>query len=123
MGILTRLGIAAFIAANAKILFRLVVSSAIILIFNVLYSKYEALLLATNPEKLFIPLYIYTAIVISLIVWTLISFKWFSTFNEAKRKLEVVDSFKNMPNEYESIKDVLRRPKLKTKKDKILNKN
>ena len=67
MGILTRLGIAAFIAANAKILFRLVVSSAIILIFNVLYSKYEALLLATNPEKLFIPLYIYTAIVISLI--------------------------------------------------------
>ena len=123
MGILTRLGIAAFIAANAKILFRLVVSSAIILIFNVLYSKYEALLLATNPEKLFIPLYIYTAIVISLIVWTLISFKWFSTFNEAKRNLEVIDSFKNMPNEYESIKDVLRRPKLKTKKDKILNKN
>ena len=123
MGILTRLGIAAFIAANAKILFRLVVSSAIILIFNVLYSKYEALLLATDPEKLFIPLYIYTAIVISLIVWTLISFKWFSTFNEAKRNLEVIDSFKNMPNEYESIKDVLRRPKLKTKKDKILNKN
>ncbi len=123
MGIFTRLGIAAFIAANAKILFRLVVSSAIILIFNVLYSKYEALLLATNPEKLFIPLYIYTAIVISLIVWTLISFKWFSTFNEAKRNLEVIDSFKNMPNEYESIKDVLRRPKLKTKKDKILNKN
>ena len=123
MGIFTRLGIAAFIAANAKILFRLVVSSAIILIFNVLYSKYEALLLATDPEKLFIPLYIYTAIVISLIVWTLISFKWFSTFNEAKRNLEVIDSFKNMPNEYESIKDVLRRPKLKTKKDKILNKN
>ena len=123
MGIFTRLGIAAFIAANAKILFRLVVSSAIILIFNVLYSKYEALLLATNPEKLFIPLYIYTAIVISLIVWTLISFKWFSTFNEAKRNLEIIDSFKNMPNEYESIKDVLRRPKLKTKKDKILNKN
>ena len=93
MGILTRLGIAAFIAANAKILFRLVVSSAIILIFNVLYSKYEALLLATNPEKLFIPLYIYTAIVISLIVWTLLSFKWFSSFKEAEKQLEVENSF------------------------------
>ena len=104
MGIFTRLGIAAFIAANAKILFRLVVSSAIILIFNVLYSKYEALLLVTNPEKLFIPLYIYTAIVILLIVWTLLSFKWFSSFREAEKKLEVTNSYINKPDEYEKIK-------------------
>jgi hypothetical protein len=123
MSLFTKVGIAAFIAANAKIFFRLVVSVIIIIIFNFLYSKYEALLLATSPEKLFIPLYIYTAIIISLIIWTLLSFKWFSTFNEAKRKLEVIDSFKNMSNEYESIKDVLIRPKLRTKKDKVLNKN
>jgi len=107
MGIFTRLGIAAFIAANAKILFRLVVSSAIILIFNVLYSKYEALLLATNPEKLFIPLYIYTAIVISLIVWTLLSFRWFSSFREAEKKLEVTNSYRNKPDEYEKITSIL----------------
>ena len=75
MGILTKLGIAAFLSANAKILFRLLTSITIIVIFNLLYSKYEVLLLSTNPEKLFIPLYIYTAIVISLIVWTLLSFK------------------------------------------------
>ncbi len=117
MGIFTKLGIAAFIAANAKILFRLVVSSAIILIFNVLYSKYEALLLVTNPEKLFIPLYIYTAIVISLIVWTLLSFKWFSSFREAEKKLEVTNSYKNKPNEYEKIKDISAYPKLKRLKD------
>ena len=121
MGILTRLGIAAFIVANAKILFRLVVSSAIILIFNVLYSKYEALLLATNPEKLFIPLYIYTAIVISLIVWTLLSFKWFSSFKEAEKKIEVENSFKDKPDDYEKIQDISRYPKLKTRKDSILN--
>ena len=122
MGILTRLGIAAFIAANAKILFRLVVSSAIILIFNVLYSKYEALLLVTNPEKLFIPLYIYTAIVISLIVWTLLSFKWFSSFREAEKKLEIKNSFKNKPDEYEKIKDATKYPNLKTIKEDILGK-
>ena len=122
MGILTRLGIAAFIAANAKILFRLVVSLAIILIFNVLYSKYEALLLATNPEKLFIPLYIYTTIVISLIVWTLLSFRWFSSFREAEKKLEIKNSFKNKPDEYEKIKDATKYPNLKTIKEDILGK-
>ena len=121
MGIFTRLGIAAFIAANAKILFRLAVSSAIILIFNVLYSKYEALLLATNPEKLFIPLYIYTVIIISLIIWTLFSFKWFSSFKESEKKLEVKNSYKNKSDDYEKIKDISRYPKLKTRKDSILN--
>ena len=121
MGIFTKLGIATFIAANAKILFRLVVSSAIILIFNVLYSKYEALLLATNPEKLFIPLYIYTAIVISLIVWTLLSFKWFSSFREAEKKLEVENSFKDKPDEYEKIRDVSKYPILKSFKDKVVS--
>ena len=122
MGIFTRLGIAAFIAANTKILFRLVVSSVIILIFNVLYSKYEALLLVTNPEKLFIPLYIYTAIVISLIVWTLLSFKWFSSFREAEKKLEIANSFKNKPDDYDKIKDVLLHPRLKRIREKIINK-
>ena len=122
MGIFTRLGIAAFIAANTKILFRLVVSSVIILIFNVLYSKYEALLLVTNPEKLFIPLYIYTAILISLIVWTLLSFKWFSSFREAEKKLEIKNSFKNKPDEYEKIKDATKYPNLKTIKEDILGK-
>tara|TARA_Y100001970_G_scaffold133943_1_gene165007 strand:+ start:841 stop:1212 length:372 start_codon:yes stop_codon:yes gene_type:complete len=121
MGIFTKLGIAAFIGANSKIFFRLSASSAIIFICNLLYSKYEALLLLTNPEKLFIPLYIYTAIVISLIVWTLLSFKWFSSFKEAGKQLEVENSFKDKPNDYEKIRDVTRYPKLKTKKEDILN--
>ena len=121
MGIFTKLGIAAFIGANSKIFFRLSASSAIIFICNLLYSKYEALLLLTNPEKLFIPLYIYTAIVVSLIVWTLLSFKWFSSFKEAGKQLEVENSFKDKPNDYEKIRDVTRYPKLKTKKEDILN--
>ena len=122
MGIFTKLGIATFIAANAKILFRLVVSSAVIIVFNALYSKYEALLLATNPEKLFIPLYIYTAIIISLIVWTLLSFKLFSSFREAEKKLEVTNSYINKPDEYEKIKDVIKHPTLKTNTDRVLKK-
>ena len=121
MGIFTKLGIAAFIGANSKIFFRLSVSSVIIFICNLLYSKYEALLLLTNPEKLFIPLYLYTTLVILLILWTLLSFKWFSSFREAEKKLEVTNSYINKPDEYEKIKDVTKHPNLKTKKDSILS--
>ena len=99
MGIFTKLGIATFIAANSKIFFRLCVASAIIFICNLLYSKYEALLLLTDPEKLFIPLYIYTGIVVVLIVWTLLSFKWIASLKEAKSKLEITNSYKNKSNE------------------------
>ena len=122
MGILTKLGIAAFIGANAKILFRLIASTVIIFIFNVLYSKYEALLLITNPEKLFIPLYIYTTLIITLTIWTLLSFKSFASFREAEKKLEIKNSFKNKPDEYEKIKDVTKYPNLKTIKEDILGK-
>jgi len=120
MGIFTKLGIAAFIGANSKIFFRLSLSSVIIFICNLLYSKYEALLLLTNPEKLFIPLYLYTSLVILLILWTLLSFKWFSSFREAEKKLEVTNSYINKPDEYEKIKDVTKHPILRTHKQKIL---
>ena len=122
MGIFTKLGITAFIAANSKIFFRLSVSSAIIFICNLLYSKYEALLLMTDPEKLFIPLYVYTAVVISIIIWALLSFRWFSSFREAEKKLEIANSFKNKPDDYDKIKDVLLHPRLKRISEKIINK-
>ena len=122
MGILSKLGMAAFIGANAKIIFRLFTSITVIFIFNILYSKYEAILLLTNPENLFIPLYIFTAITISLIIWTLLSFKWFSSFREAEKKLEITNSFKNKPDDYEKIRDISKYPKLQTRKNKILSK-
>ena len=113
MGIFTKLGIAAFIVANVKILFRLTSSIVILTLLNLLYSKYAALLRATVPEKLFIPLYIYTAILISLIVWTLLSFRWFSSFREAEKKLEVTNSYRNKPDEYEKIIKILKEYKYK----------
>ena len=120
MGALSKIGITAFIVVNAKIFIRLIVSSLIIFFLNFLYSKYEALLLVTNPDKLFIPLYVYTAVVIFLIIWTLLSFKRFSSFKDAEKKIQVSSSFKNKPNEYQKITDVSKYPKLKTNKDMIL---
>tara|TARA_B100001287_G_C22514826_1_gene449972 strand:- start:17 stop:385 length:369 start_codon:yes stop_codon:yes gene_type:complete len=122
VGILTKLGIATFIAANTRILFRLFTSIIIITILNSLYSKYEALLLVTAPEKLFVPLYLFTTIVFLLIIWTLLSFKWFASFKEAKNKLEILNSYQDMPDEYHMINDISKFPKLRTKKDDILKK-
>ena len=86
MGIFTKLGIAAFIGANSKIFFRLTVSSTIIFISNLCIQSMK-LITFNQSRETFIPLYIYTAIVISLIVWTLLSLKWFSSFKEAEKKL------------------------------------
>tara|TARA_B110000444_G_C18675491_1_gene517266 strand:+ start:413 stop:781 length:369 start_codon:yes stop_codon:yes gene_type:complete len=119
---LAKIGLMAFFAANTKILFRLGFSSGIIFLMNLLYSKYEALLLATNPDKLFIPLFIFTLATFFLIIWTLLSFKWFSSFNKAKEQIEIQRSFNNKPDEYKKFSDALRYPKLKTKKDRILYK-
>tara|TARA_B100001063_G_C16683552_1_gene513143 strand:+ start:444 stop:815 length:372 start_codon:yes stop_codon:yes gene_type:complete len=121
MGLLTKLTVVAFIGANAKIIFRLSTSVAIIFIINLIYTKYESLLLITNPEKLYIPLYIYTLITVTLIIWTLVSFKSLTSFKESEKKLEVTESFKNKPNEYQKINDVKEYPKLRTKKEQIIN--
>ena len=51
-----------WIRAHSDFLFRGLISFVIYLISNSIYSKYEAVLLVTNPEKLFIPLYIYTCL-------------------------------------------------------------
>jgi|TARA_B110000259_G_scaffold164814_1_gene191160 hypothetical protein len=117
MGWLTKLGVIAFIGANTKIFFRLSISSSIIFLSNFIYSKYEALLLATNPDKLFIPLYIFTAITILLIIWTLISFKWFSSPGNSKKQYEVANSFKNKPYDYAKFADVSKYPKLQAIKE------
>lgn len=122
MNFLAKLGIAAFIGANARIFFRLAISSLIFFVVNSVYNKYESLFLATNPEKLHIPLFIYTAIIAILILWTLMSLKWFTSFKDSQEKFEIMKSFKNKENEYEKIKDVSKFPRLKRNVDKILDK-
>jgi len=116
------LGLVAFLTANYKIIFRAGVSAVIIFIGNLLYSKYEALFLVTNPQKLFIPLFLFTAITLILILWTLVSFKWFSSFAESKKIDEAKKSFENKPQSFRDFADIEKHPSLKTKADSILKK-
>ena len=109
-----------WIRAHSDLLFRALVSLGIFWILNSIYSKYEAVLLATNPEKLFIPLYIYTFIILTLVIWTLLSLRWVSGISVAKKKVAAKESFTNKSDEYKKIADVTSYPKLKTKKDSII---
>ena len=118
---LLRAGLVAFISANSKIFFRAGVSAVIIFIGNLLYNKFEALLLLTNPQMLYIPLFLFVTTTILLILWTLISLKQFSSFAESKKIDEVKKSFINKPQSFEDLSDIKKHPKLKTKADKLLN--
>ena len=109
-----------WIRAHSDLLFRAIVSLGIFWILNSVYSKYEAVLLATNPEKLFIPLYIYTFIILALVIWTLLALRWVSGMAVAKKKVAAKESFTNKSDEYKKIADVKNYPKLKTKKDSII---
>ena len=109
-----------WIRAHSDLLFRAFVSLGIFWILNSVYSKYEAVLLATNPEKLFIPLYIYTFIILALVIWTLLALRWVSGMAVAKKKVAAKESFTNKSDEYKKIADVKNYPKLKTKKDSII---
>ena len=60
---------------------------------NSIYRKYEAVLLVTNPEKLFIPLYIYTFTILALVIWTLSGLRWISGMAVAKKKVAAKESF------------------------------
>ena len=109
-----------WIRAHSDLLFRGLISLGIFFILNSIYRKYEAVLLVTNPEKLFIPLYIYTFTILALVIWTLSGLRWISGMAVAKKKVAAKESFTNKSDEYKRIADVKNYPKLKTKKDSII---
>ena len=110
-----------WIRAHSDLLFRGLISLGIFFILNSIYRKYEAVLLVTNPEKLFIPLYIYTFFILALVIWTLLALRWVSGMAVAKKKVAAKESFTNKSDEYKKIADVASYPKLRTKKDSIID--
>ena len=110
-----------WIRAHSDFLFRGLISFIIFWISNSIYAKYEAVLLATNPERLFIPLDIYTFIILALVIWTLLALRRVSGIAAAKKKVAAKESFTNKSNEYKKIADVSTYPKLKSFKDKVIS--
>ena len=112
--LLTRASIAAFIYANAKIFTRIIILIIAFISLNTFYSKWETLLLATNPEKLVYLLGIYSFIIFTLLIWVIISLPFFTSFTKSVKTLEVKKSIKNRSYDYEKIADVRSHPVLKS---------
>lgn len=117
---LTKASIAAFIYANARIFTRITVLVIAFLCLNTFYSKWETLLLATNPEKLIYLLSIYSFIIFLLLIWVIVSLPFFSSFSKSKKNLEIKKSIDNRSHDYEKIRDVRSYPVLKSIKERTL---
>jgi hypothetical protein len=112
--LLTRASIAAFIYANARIFTRILVLVISFICLNIFYSKWETLLLATNPDNLIYLLSGYSFIIFLLLIWVLISLPFFSSFSKSIKTLEVKKSIKNRSHDYEKIRNVRSHPVLKS---------
>tara|TARA_B100001093_G_C26055959_1_gene688406 strand:- start:28 stop:402 length:375 start_codon:yes stop_codon:yes gene_type:complete len=118
--ILTKGAIYAFIYANATIFTRVIIFAIIFFCLNIFYTKWENLLLITNPGSLFYLLIVYSFLIFILLLWVISSFTFFSTFSKAQKTVEIKKSIKERSNEYEKIRDVRLHPKLKSSSTKIL---
>ena len=118
--ILTKAAISAFIYANASIFIRILIFTSTFFCLNIFYTKWENLLLVTNPDSLFYLLSIYSLLIFSLLLWVISSFPFFSSFSKAKKTVEIKKSIRERSDEYERIRDIRLHPKLKSSSSKIL---
>ena len=111
---LSKTAITAFILANVNIFIRLTILVLSFVFLNIFYTKWENLLLETNPDILFYLLCIYSLIILVLIIWFFSSLSLFSSFSRSKKTLEVKKSIAERSDQYSKIKDVRLYPKLKS---------
>ncbi len=110
----TKAAITSFILANSIIVVRVIIFLLTFFCLNIFYTKWETLLLATDPAKLIYLLTIYTLILLMLLIWVIASFPLFTSLKGSKKTIEVKKSIKERSNDYEKIKDVKNYPVLKS---------
>jgi len=114
---------ALWLKENYKFAFRFLVSVLGIFLANLIYSKYEAVMLITNPEKLFIPLYIYTAIILVFVVWTCMALKSVLSWQKLQELEKLQNSFKDKNASYKDFEDVNKHPNLTSRVKSLLEKD
>mgnify|MGYP004313379585 FL=1 len=114
---------ALWLKENYKFAFRFLVSVLGIFLANLIYSKYEAVMLITNPEKLFIPLYIYTAIILVFVVWTCMALKSVLSWQKLQELEKLQNSFKDKSASYKDFEDVNKHPNLTSRVKSLLEKD
>ena len=109
--------LAAWIKINGRDLIDLILSLALILLVSFLYRRWEALLLLTNPDVLFWLLIIYTFFLFIIVFRIFLILKKFVFLKRPEKAIEAKKSFINKPEEFEKIRDVKLRPKLKKREE------
>ena len=117
---LSKAALTAFLYANSIIVIRLLIFSLTFFCLNTFYTKWETLLLATDPNKLIYLLIIYSSILLIMLVWVIYSFPLFTSFAKSKKAFEIKKSINERSDEYEKIKDVRIYPTLKSNTQKTL---
>jgi len=112
-----RLTVYAWIIVNARNLIRIGVCLLVIFIVNVLYEKWETALLTIYPEFLLWLLSFYTLIVIAALIFAAVFLNRFTFLKKPEKAIEAKKSFIDKPEEFESIRSVKLRPKLRSKPD------
>tara|TARA_B100000780_G_scaffold259831_1_gene211125 strand:+ start:1079 stop:1450 length:372 start_codon:yes stop_codon:yes gene_type:complete len=117
---LTKAAITSFIFANSIIVMRMTIFLITFVCLNIFYTKWETLLLATDPSKLIYLLTAVTVILLILLIWVIASFQLFVSPKGSKKTIEIKKSIKERSNDYEKIKDVQAYPILKSHTQKKL---
>ena len=117
--LIRRLTIYAWIIVNARNLIRIGACLLVIFIANVLYEKWETALLTIYPEFLLWLLSLYTLIVIVAFLFGVFFLGRCTFLKKPEKAIEARKSFINKPEDFESIKSVKLRPKLRFRKGRV----
>jgi hypothetical protein len=117
--LIRRLTVYAWVIVNARNLIRIGICLLVIFIANFLYEKWETALLAIYPEFLLWLLTFYTLIVIVALVFMVALLRRFTFLKKPEKAIAAKKSFIDKPEEFESIRSVKLRPKLRFKSDSL----
>ena len=113
------LSIYAWLIVNARNLIRIGACLLVIFIVNVLYEKWETALIAIYPEFLLWILILYTLIVIIALCLGVFFLSRCTFLKKPEKAIKAKKSFIDKPEEFESIRSVKLRPKLRFKTDDL----
>jgi len=117
--LIRRLTVYAWIIVNARNLIRIWVCFLFIFIIDVLYEKWETALLTIYPELLLWLLTFYTLIVIVALAFAAVFLSRCTFLKKPEKAIEAKKSFIDKPEEFERIRSVKLRPKLRSKSDSL----
>ena len=110
---LKNLGVFAFLTANARVVFRVLLAIVLFLAVELIYSKYRDPSLNLSDEQRFYFLIGYSLIQLAIVFWVIFSLRY--VVWGKKKIIEVLKakaSFKKVPQNLQDLSDISKNPEL-----------